>query len=76
MKAQENSLLSERGSVTVDERTNSLLVLDTADKLEEIRDLIVNLDIQSVRYDQSRIVTASSAGLKSWAYSGVLPRSV
>ena len=61
LKAQENSLLSDRGSVTVDERTNSLLVKDTSDKLAEVRDLVSELDIP-VRQVQieSRIVTASS----------------
>jgi len=61
LKASDNNLLSERGSVSVDERTNSLLVQDTAAKLEEIRDLAKKLDIP-VRQVQieSRIVTASS----------------
>jgi len=61
LKAKENSLLSDRGSVSVDERTNSLLVQDTADKLEDVRDLTRKLDIP-VRQVQieSRIVTASS----------------
>jgi len=61
LKAKENSLLSDRGSVSVDERTNSLLVQDTADQLEDVRDLTRKLDIP-VRQVQieSRIVTASS----------------
>ncbi|MCP4414051.1 MAG: type IV pilus secretin PilQ [Gammaproteobacteria bacterium] len=61
LKASENSLLSERGSVSVDDRTNALLVQDTSDKLEEVRDLARKLDIP-VRQVQieSRIVTASS----------------
>ena len=61
LKAAENSLLSERGSVSVDERTNTLLVQDTADKLEEVRELSRKLDVP-VRQVQieSRIVTASS----------------
>ena len=61
IKAKENSLLTDRGSVTVDERTNSLLVHDTADTLEDIRDLTNKLDVP-VRQVQieSRIVTASS----------------
>ncbi|MCP4270375.1 MAG: type IV pilus secretin PilQ [Gammaproteobacteria bacterium] len=61
LKASENSLLSERGSVSVDERTNTLLVQDTAGKLEEVRDLARKLDVP-VRQVQieSRIVTASS----------------
>jgi len=60
LKAEENSLLSERGSVTVDERTNSLLVRDTAEKLDEIRRLVTKLDIP-VRQVliESRIVIAS-----------------
>jgi len=39
------SLISERGSVVVDERTNSIVVTDTAAKLSEIRDLIEKVDI-------------------------------
>ncbi len=40
-----NSLLSGRGSVTIDERTNTLLVQDTADRLQDIRRLVSTLDI-------------------------------
>ncbi len=40
-----NSLLSERGSVSIDERTNTLLIQDTAEKLTEIRRLVRTLDI-------------------------------
>jgi type IV pilus assembly protein PilQ len=40
-----NSLLSSRGSLTVDERTNTLLVSDTAEKLAEIRRLVQRLDV-------------------------------
>jgi len=39
-----NTLLSPRGQVTVDERTNSLLIQDTADKIREVRKLIAQLD--------------------------------
>ncbi|MEK6551619.1 MAG: type IV pilus secretin PilQ [Pseudomonadota bacterium] len=39
-----NSLLSPRGQVTVDARTNSLLIQDTAGKIKEIRKLIAQLD--------------------------------
>jgi len=45
LKAPENSLLSERGNVSIDERTNILLVQDTAAKLGEIRALVERLDI-------------------------------
>jgi type IV pilus assembly protein PilQ len=41
----ENSLLSDRGSVSIDERTNTLLVYDTVDRLADIRELVQQLDI-------------------------------
>ena len=40
-----NSLLSERGSVAIDDRTNTLLVQDTAGRLQDIRRLVATLDI-------------------------------
>ncbi|MBT8084986.1 MAG: type IV pilus secretin PilQ [Woeseia sp.] len=40
-----NTLLSPRGSVAIDERTNTLLVYDTADRLQDIRRLVRTLDI-------------------------------
>jgi len=40
-----NTLLSERGSVGVDDRTNTLLVQDTAERLQSIRRLVRTLDI-------------------------------
>ena len=40
-----NALLSERGSVGIDERTNTLLIQDTADRLQDIRRLVRTLDI-------------------------------
>jgi type IV pilus assembly protein PilQ len=60
MKSEDNSLLSERGSVSVDERTNMLLVQDTSDKLEEIRSLILQLDVPIRQVlIEARIVTAT-----------------
>ena len=55
------ALISERGSVVVDERTNSIVVTDTAAKLAEIRDLIekVDIPIRQVMIE-ARIVIASS----------------
>jgi type IV pilus assembly protein PilQ len=57
----EYGLLSERGTVTVDERTNTLLVTDTAEKIVELQKLITELDyaIRQVQIE-SRIVIASS----------------
>jgi len=43
--AGQNSLLSERGTVSIDDRTNTLLVQDTAAKLQNIRRLVRTLDI-------------------------------
>ena len=55
-------LISPRGTVIVDERTNTLIVKDTARQLEEIRKLIKLLDV-SVRQVliESRIVVAGTS---------------
>jgi len=45
IKEGENSLLSDRGSVAIDERTNTLLVQDTVDRLRDVRRLVQTLDI-------------------------------
>jgi len=61
LKSGDTTLMSERGMATVDERTNTLLVQDTAAKLAEIRKLIAQLDIP-VRQVliESRIVLANN----------------
>jgi type IV pilus assembly protein PilQ len=45
IKSQGGTLLSNRGSVAVDERTNTLLLQDTSDRLADIRRLVATLDI-------------------------------
>jgi type IV pilus assembly protein PilQ len=40
-----DSMLSPRGTLSIDERTNTLLVQDTADKLADIRRLVQTLDV-------------------------------
>ena len=52
--------LSPRGRVTADERTNTLLVVDTPERVEEIRTLISKLDkpVQQVLIE-SRVVVAT-----------------
>jgi type IV pilus assembly protein PilQ len=45
IKTQTNSLLSARGSVAVDERTNTLLLQDTSERLADVRRLVATLDI-------------------------------
>jgi type IV pilus assembly protein PilQ len=55
------TILSPRGNVTVDQRTNQLIVKDTAKNLERIKELIKQLDI-AVRQVliESRVVIASN----------------
>lgn len=57
-----NTLLSPRGQVTVDIRTNSILIQDTPQKIREIRKLIVQLD-QPVRQVmiETRLVEATES---------------
>ena len=44
IETESNTLLSPRGSVTVDRRTNAILIQDTAAKIREVRKLIAELD--------------------------------
>jgi type IV pilus assembly protein PilQ len=55
------TLISPRGSVIVDQRTNSLIITDTAAKLAEIRDLIelVDIPVRQVMIE-ARIVIAQT----------------
>ena len=61
LKSSDTTLMSDRGMVTTDERTNTLLVQDTAAKLVEVRQLVATLDVP-VRQVliESRIVIASN----------------
>jgi len=63
---ESNTLLSPRGQVTVDKRTNSLLIQDTPGKIRELRKLIAQLD-QPVRQVmiESRLVEATDNFSKS-----------
>ena len=45
IKSQGRSLLSPRGTVAVDDRTNTLLLQDTAERLADVRRLVATLDI-------------------------------
>ncbi|HRD65125.1 MAG TPA: type IV pilus secretin PilQ [Candidatus Competibacter sp.] len=55
------SMLSPRGDVAVDERTNTLIIKDVPDKIAEVRDLVTKLDMpaRQVMID-SRVVIASN----------------
>jgi len=59
--AAPTNILSDRGSVIVDERTNSIIITDTADRLENFRRIVSQLDIP-VRQVliEARIVTATA----------------
>lgn len=61
LKQKGSELLSERGNVSVDERTNKLLVQETAERIDEIISLVDELDVP-VRQVliESRIVLAST----------------
>ncbi|WP_198335262.1 type IV pilus secretin PilQ family protein [Psychrobacter celer] len=57
-----NSLLSNRGTVTVDERTNTLIVKDVADSIENIHKLISKIDIPVRQVMiEARIVSATDS---------------
>jgi len=55
----EQGVLSARGTVTVDQRTNTLLITDTAEQIDEVRELVAELDrpVRQVLIE-SRIVIA------------------
>jgi type IV pilus assembly protein PilQ len=53
-------LLSKRGTISVDERTNTLLLQDSADRLDDIRRLVGTLDIPIRQVQiEARIVIVS-----------------
>ncbi|NRB37017.1 MAG: type IV pilus secretin PilQ [Pseudomonadales bacterium] len=60
------SLLSARATVVVDARTNSLLITETAQKLEEIRHLInlIDVPVRQVLIEARIVVAASQAAEK------------
>ncbi len=68
-------LLSERGRVAVDQRTNTLLIQDTADQIDEIIRTLDRLDV-AVRQVQieARIVVAQESAVQQlgvrWGVSG------
>ncbi len=55
------SILSERGSAIVDERTNSIILTDTAEKIDDFKKLIAKIDIPIRQVMiEARIVIANS----------------
>lgn len=56
-----SKLLSDRGKASVDARTNTLIVLDTAKRIEDIRELISRLDVPVKQVMiEARIVLATT----------------
>ncbi len=45
IKDKQSSLLSEKGKVSVDTRTNTIWIQDSGTKIDEVRDLIKQLDV-------------------------------
>ena len=77
LKGTENSILTPRGSVAVDERTNTLLLRDTQTSIDEAKTLVDALDIPIKQVlIESRMVTvrddASEALGVQWGVSNTL----
>lgn len=75
LKSSEGGILSQRGSVSIDERTNTLLIRDTQESIDGARDVIESLDIP-VRQVliESRMVTVrdnvdEQLGVR-WGFTG------
>ncbi len=69
-----SGMLSERGSVMVDKRTNALLIREWPDKLHIIRELIQSLDVPVKQVQiEARIVTISEDNMDElgirWGFS-------
>lgn len=60
LKSEGRNLLSPQGQVSVDERTNTLLVMETGSRLADIRALVAKLDVAVTQVlIEARIVVAS-----------------
>lgn len=70
------SLLSNRGKISVDERTNTLLVQDTASQVKAIRDLVKALDVpvEQVLIESRIVIANDSFGKDLGARFGVTPK--
>ncbi|EAR54596.1 putative fimbrial assembly protein [Photobacterium sp. SKA34] len=57
-------MLSERGSLHVDERTNALIIKDTPDNIRSIKDIVSSLDIPVKQVQiEARIVTINEGDI-------------
>lgn len=65
------NMLSERGSISIDERTNSLLIRELPDNIAVIREIIESLDIPVKQVQiEARIVTVKEGNLEELGYAG------
>ncbi|MGE3296330.1 MAG: type IV pilus secretin PilQ [Porticoccaceae bacterium] len=70
------SILSERGNAIVDERTNTIVLTDTEDKITEFRRIVQQIDIPVRQVEiEARIVIANTDFRKQigarWGFAGV-----
>lgn len=70
------SMLSERGSVAIDERTNALLVRELPDNLRVIKEIIASLDIPVKQVQiEARVVTIKEGNIEElgirWGYTSI-----
>ncbi|EME3971263.1 type IV pilus secretin PilQ family protein [Vibrio fluvialis] len=68
------SMLSERGSISIDERTNALLIRELPENIAVIRDIVASLDIPVKQVQiEARIVTVNEGNLDElgvrWGFS-------
>ncbi|MDC4643172.1 type IV pilus secretin PilQ [Acinetobacter baumannii] len=72
------SLLSPRGTITQDERTNTLIINDTAQSIDQIRKMIDLLDVQVKQVMvEARIVRASTSFTKELGVKwGILSQGI
>ncbi|MCD9463468.1 type IV pilus secretin PilQ [Photobacterium phosphoreum] len=69
-------MLSERGSLHVDERTNALIIKDTPDNIASIKDIVLALDIPVKQVQiEARIVTIDEGNIDElgvrWGVSSI-----
>ncbi|EKO3851613.1 type IV pilus secretin PilQ [Vibrio harveyi] len=70
------SMLSERGSMTIDERTNSLLIRELPENIQVIREIIESLDIPVKQVQiEARIVTINEGNMDElgvrWGFTSI-----
>ncbi|EOB6260335.1 type IV pilus secretin PilQ [Vibrio fluvialis] len=68
------NMLSERGSISIDERTNALLIRELPENIAVIRDIVASLDIPVKQVQiEARIVTVNEGNLDElgvrWGFS-------